>query len=59
MTIVTCDFVLDPELFAFKFENSQIIGVRPLVLLLNCVIDSRMFAEQRGDTLIRCHSDLQ
>jgi len=56
---MTCDFVLDPELLAFKFDYAQIVGVRPLVLFLNCMIDGRMFAEQRGNTLIRCHSDLQ
>ncbi len=46
MAVVTCDFVLDPELLAFKFMNTQVVGMRPLVFLVNCMVDSRVLGKQ-------------
>ena len=53
------DLVLDPELFPFKFNDAEIIGMRPVVLFVDCAFDGRMLGAQRRDTLICCHSDLQ
>lgn len=40
------DFVLDPELFAFKFNDAEIVGVRPVFFGVNCVFDGRMLGAQ-------------
>jgi hypothetical protein len=53
------DLVLDPEFFAFKFNDAEIIGMRPVDFLVDCAFDGRVLGAQRRNTLIRCHSDLQ
>lgn len=52
-------FVLDPELFPFKFNDAEIVRMRPVAFLVDCALDGRMLAAQRRDTLICCHQDLQ
>ena len=53
------DLVLDPELFPFKFDDAEIVWMRPVDFLVDRVFDGRMLATQRRNTLICCHSDLQ
>lgn len=50
-------FVLDAELFAFKFKYSEIVGMRPVLFFVDCVFDGRVFGPQRRDTLICWHSE--
>jgi hypothetical protein len=40
------DLVLDPELFPFKFDDAEIVGVRPVFFLVNCVFDGRVLGTQ-------------
>ncbi len=39
-------FVLDAELFTFKFNDAEIIGMRPVLFVVNCVFDGRMLGAQ-------------
>jgi hypothetical protein len=50
------DLVLDPEFFPFKFNDTEIVGMRPVDFLVDCGFDGRVLATQRRYTLICCHS---
>ena len=40
------DLVLDPELFAFKFDDTEVVRMRPVFFVVDCVIYGRVLGAQ-------------